>query len=77
MYENSQLQQRRRATNNNANNGFGGTPHQRDSYVVRGSQTREDLNQVESFLAFFTSIVSDMYKDLGHKFPKENWTLIS
>jgi len=46
MYENSQLQQRRRATNNsNANNGFGGTPHQRDSYVVRGSQTREDLNQ--------------------------------
>jgi len=44
MYENSQLQQRRRA--NNANNGHSSTPHrQRDSYVVHGSQTREDLNQ--------------------------------
>jgi len=42
MYENSQLQ-RRRATNN-TNNGYG-TPHQRDSYVVHSSQTREDLNQ--------------------------------
>jgi len=43
MYENSQLQQRRRATTNAANNDF--NPQQRDSYVVRGSQTREDLNQ--------------------------------
>ena len=51
MYENSQLQQRRRATNNNANNGYSGTPHQRDSYVVRGSQTREDLNQVGALTA--------------------------
>ena len=59
MYENSQLQQRRRA--NNANNGHSSTPHrQRDSYVVHGSQTREDLNQVESVNRW--SYISHLYR---------------